>query len=176
MHECVEGVCYQNDEPDYQADSRGVLVPVYPVRRLWELNPSHQYERWQVDQWMPPEFWAVDAQDWHYRFDEQKGAEFLPTMGPFPRRGDYRQLFEIEYWETHEFCPLTPKVLDAIEARIRHDRAAHRAELANTIKRGYERQKAEALKLRDEMLSECLDLRINPHVGYTRPTVSSASA
>lgn len=85
--------------------------------------PKHPeaVDRWILEVWCPPENYGKEW-EWREMFTENIDGQFVETMGPYPRNGEYEvvKVLEREYrdakgvvWKK-EFVPLTPTICDAI--------------------------------------------------------------
>lgn len=76
------------------------------VRRVPRYEP---FEGWLVEKWVPPE--AYGSREAWRRFTEVVDGISIETLGPFPSRGDYEEVFRLA-------APLTPTVCEAIVSLV----------------------------------------------------------
>lgn len=69
-------------------------------------------ERFIFEAWMPPEFFGTEEW-WDSQFTQLIEGQFIKTLGPFPRQGDYELLKVLETPRGH-FVPLTATICDAL--------------------------------------------------------------
>lgn len=102
-------------------------VPKYPDAK----------ERYIFEMWCPPENYGSERQ-WKESFTQLINGQFIETLGPFPREGEYELVKVIETPTKRAFVPLTEAICDALVAtaklnkelplRIRQEAARDRRE------------------------------------------------
>ncbi len=80
---------------------------VVAVRRVPRYEP---FEGWVVEKWLPPEAYG-SRESWRRQFTQAMDGVVVETMGPYPSRGDYEEIFRLAR-------PLTPTVCDAMVAMV----------------------------------------------------------
>ena len=105
------------------------------IRESTELRQVPKYlplDRWHIERWTPPEFYGSPGR-WYDETAETYNGVRLPSLGPFPARGEYEHCFTLET-AAGEFLSLTPAACDwvvrAIEWSRRQPRQAGRQALA----------------------------------------------
>jgi hypothetical protein len=94
-------------------------------------------DRYIFEMWCPPENYG-DEHKWKESFTQLINGQFVDTMGPFPRAGEYELVKVIETPSKRAFVPLTETICDALvstaklnrdlPARIRQEAARDRRE------------------------------------------------
>jgi hypothetical protein len=104
-------------------------------REAIELRQVPKYlptNRWHIERWMPPEFYGSPDQ-WRALTSETEDGIRIPTLGPYPARGDYEHCFTLQS-SAGEFEPLNAAACDyivrAIEWSRRQPRTDQRAAIA----------------------------------------------
>jgi hypothetical protein len=85
------------------------------VRERIELRYVPKYiphDRWHIERWMPPESYGSPELWYGLTFETEAGIR-VPTLGPFPRRGEYEHCFTLQ-GPRGEFIPLSLAACDAI--------------------------------------------------------------
>lgn len=94
-------------------------------------------DRYIFEMWCPPENYG-DERKWKESFTHLINGQFVETMGPFPREGEYELVKVVETPTKRAFVPLTEAICDALVAtaklnkelplRIRQEAARDRRE------------------------------------------------
>lgn len=110
-------------------DASGNLIrEVIELREVPKYSP---HERWHVERWMPPEAYG-SPESWYGQTIEREDGILIPSLGPYPRRGEYEHCFTLQ-GPHDEFVPLSPAACEWIVRAIEFARGLsaeeHRAAL-----------------------------------------------
>ena len=68
------------------------------IREAIELRQVPKYfphDRWHIERWTPPEFYG-SPEIWYAQTIEVEDGIRIPTLGPYPARGEYEHSFTLE--------------------------------------------------------------------------------
>jgi hypothetical protein len=101
------------------------------------LKHPEAKDRYIFEVWCPPENYGT-PEKWKEAFTELINGQFIDTLGPFPREGEYELVRVIKTPQKGAFVPLTEAICDALvttaklnrelPARIRVEAARDRRE------------------------------------------------
>jgi hypothetical protein len=98
------------------------------LREVVELRQEPKYpavNRWHIERWVPPETYG-SPRAWYTQTIERENGVSIPTLGPYPSRGEYEHCFTLE-GPRGEFIQLTPTAAEHIARAIEFSRCAPRA-------------------------------------------------
>lgn len=105
------------------------------IREAIELRQVPKYvpmDRWHIERWTPPEDYG-SPEEWYARTTEVEDGIRVPSLGPYPSRGEYEHCFTLS-GSKDEFIPLTATACDwvirAVEWARQRPRGAGRAAIA----------------------------------------------
>lgn len=117
----------------------------------------------------PPENYGTES-EWDEAFTECIDGQFVKTLGPFPRAGEYELVKVIETPTKRAFVPLTEAICDALVATAKLNR-----ELPERIKReAAQQQRDREDKARKDKMSTMIEnmerpgWAQQPHVAWNR--------
>jgi hypothetical protein len=117
-------------------DERGNLI-----REVVELRQEPKYpqlNRWHVERWVPPEAYG-SPRAWYAQTVERGGGVSVPSLGPYPERGEYEHCFTLE-GPCGEFVQLTPTIVEQVARAIEMSRLLPKAKRRGRL---YEREARE---------------------------------
>jgi hypothetical protein len=100
-------------------DAEGELV-----REVVELRQEPKYpqvNRWHVERWVPPEAYG-SAKSWYGQTIERANGQSIPSLGPYPERGEYEHCFTVET-AAGEFLPLTCSIVEQVARAVEYSRS-----------------------------------------------------
>jgi hypothetical protein len=127
------------------------------IRQKFELRQVPKYvpvDRWHIERWIPPEFYGP-YELWYARTTETNNGIGIPSLGPFPSRGEYEHCFTIQS-AAREFLPLTPAACDHIVRAIEWSRGKTRGDCWEAIRAREARNARECDRVTDDVLSDVL--------------------
>ena len=104
------------------------------LREVVELRQEPKYpavNRWHIERWVPPEAYG-SPRLWFAQTIERENGISIPTLGPYPSRGEYEHCFTLE-GPQGEFVQLTPTAAEHIARAIEFSRRAPRAHRRRAI-------------------------------------------
>jgi hypothetical protein len=117
----------------------GTLVrEAVELRRVPKYTP---YDRWHIERWLPPEAYG-SPRDWYAQTVERDDGINVPTLGPYPDRGEYEHCFTLA-GPRGEFIQLTPTVAELIARAIERGRSVSEGERRAAISRREDRAERE---------------------------------
>lgn len=93
------------------------------IRETVELRREPKYvpvDRWHVERWLPPECYGSPS-SWYELTVETEGSIRVPTLGPYPSRGEYEHCFTLQD-ARGEFIPLTATACEWIARAVEWSR------------------------------------------------------
>ncbi len=109
-------------------------------------------ERYVFEMWCPPENYGTER-EWEEHFTQWIDGQYVETLGPFPRSGEYELVRVLETPTKRAFVPLTEAICDALVATAKLNK-----ELPERIKReAAQRRREEAEKARVEKQVAMID-------------------
>jgi len=93
------------------------------LREVVELRQEPKYpavNRWHIERWVPPEVYG-SPRAWYAQTIERENGVSIPTLGPYPSRGEYEHCFTLE-GPRGEFIQLTPTIAEHIASAIEWSR------------------------------------------------------
>jgi hypothetical protein len=98
------------------------------LREVVELRREPKYpavNRWHIERWVPPETYGSPRQ-WYAQTVERENGASVPTLGPYPYRGDYEHCFTLQD-PRGGFVQLTAAAAEHIAHAIEWSRKSPRA-------------------------------------------------
>lgn len=129
-------------------ESGNELRTVTECRKVTKYVPA---DRWYLEKWMPPEHYGSPAA-WDEYAIEVVNGERIPSLGPYPSRGEYEMCYRLE--KDGEYAPLEPGAIETIVRMIRCGEAASRAENRASIFRAAEQKEKNAERIAMDILND----------------------
>jgi hypothetical protein len=93
------------------------------LRETVELRQEPKYadvNRWHVERWIAPEAYG-SPRTWYLQTVEIANGRSVPTLGPYPARGEYEHCFTVQ-GSRGEFVQLTPTIVEQLARAIEWSR------------------------------------------------------
>lgn len=127
-------------------------------------------DRYIFEMWCPPENYG-DERTWKEAFTQLINGQFIETLGPFPRGGEYELVKVLETPNKKVFVPLTEAICDAIVYTAKMNK-----ELPSRIKQEYARdRRAKEEAEKEQRMIDRIDNMGLAFEGKTFVTVPSSS-
>ena len=104
-------------------DEHGALLRVRVELRREPKYPA--VNRWHIERWLPSETYG-SPRAWYSQTIERENGSSIPSLGPYPSRGEYEHCFTLE-GPDGEFVQLTPTAAEHIARAIEWSRKFSRA-------------------------------------------------
>jgi len=119
-------------ETDAHGNENGRVIEERQVPKYWP------YDRWYLEKWLPPEHYG-SPDYWDETFVEMIDGIRIPSLGPYPHRGEYELCQRLET-KAGDYAPLVEERVADIVRMIRAGETYSDAENAAAIWRNEEKK------------------------------------
>ncbi len=138
------------DRENGEEENGAFVRTVYQVRHVPKYSP---FDRWYIERWMPPETYGHPAL-WNLQhLEKTDSGEWMPTLGPFPYRGDYEMAWRCETPDGG-YLQLTPHIARVFASCLEASRNLAKQSLTEFKSKEIDKREKEYDSYADSVLHE----------------------